>query len=471
MASKVKNRLAVLNVVGLTSDLLKRGLPRLNQLADQGVSRLIQPALPAVTCTAQSNYLTGHPPSQHGIVANGWYHRELAEVQFWKQPNQIVQAPKIWERLKASDPAFTCAQLFWWYNMYASVDFSITPRPMYPADGRKVFDIYTSPADIGPAIQKDLGIFPFPTFWGPVAGVDSPQGPPEAVSDWIARAARWIEERHRPDLHLIYLPHLDYNLQRLGPDDPQILADLTLVDDLVVDLIEDLEARGVSSLILSEYGITPVRHAIHLNRFFRQQGWLTIKEELGKELIDFGASEVFAVCDHQVAHVYLKDPSKRSTIRPMLETMEGIAMIWEEPEKKAHGMDHGRAGDLVVFARDWAWFTYYYWEEDQRAPDFARCVDIHRKPGYDPVELFMDPTLRWPRLKVAWRLLQKELGMRMLMDVIPLDASLVKGSHGTLPDEQVNYPMMLSSDPVFDGADRPLESTEIASLIERFFVS
>ena len=198
---------------------------------------------------------------------------------------------------------------------------------------------------------------------------------------------------------------------------------------------------------------------------------MTIKEELGKELIDFGASEVFAVCDHQVAHVYLKDPSKRSTIRPMLETMEGIAMIWEEPEKKAHGMDHGRAGDLVVFARDWAWFTYYYWEEDQRAPDFARCVDIHRKPGYDPVELFMDPTLRWPRLKVAWRLLQKELGMRMLMDVIPLDASLVKGSHGTLPDEQVNYLMMLSSDPVFDGADRPLESTEIASLIERFFVS
>jgi predicted AlkP superfamily pyrophosphatase or phosphodiesterase len=471
MTQHSRKRLAVINVVGLTADLLGRGLPRLNALSQRGCLRTIQPALPAVTCTAQSDYLTGLRPSQHGIVANGWYHRELAESHFWKQPNQTVRAPKVWERLRPAIKGFTCAKLFWWYNMYASVDYSITPRPMYPADGRKVFDIYTAPRDIGPAIQADLGVFPFPTFWGPVAGVTSPQGPPEAVSDWIARAARWVEARHHPDLHLIYLPHLDYNLQRLGPRAPAIDQDLARVDQIVGDLVADLSHSGVESLILSEYGITEVSKALHLNRALREKGWLSIKEELGKELIDFGASRAFAICDHQVAHVYVNDPTILNQVRALIESIDGVRMIWGDEEKRQHGLDHERSGELVVFSHDWAWFTYYYWLEDARAPDFARCVDIHRKPGYDPVELFMDPQLRFPRLKVAWRLLQKKIGLRMLMDVIPLDASLVRGSHGTLPDDPAHYPILLSSDPVFDGAQDQIASTDIASLIEGFFLS
>src|SRR5881394_4111762 len=210
-------RLAVLNIVGLTESLIGPHAPKISAFLKCGSRARIVPAFPAVTCTAQSNYLTGKTPAGHGIVANGWYNRELAEVQFWKQSNHLVQGRKIWEELRALDPTFTCAKLFWWYNMYSSADYSITPRPIYPADGRKVFDIHTWPYSIRTEIKKDLGEFPFPAFWGPAAGVDTPQGSADAASRWIADSVKWIEHSYQPTLSLVYLPHLDYNLQRRGP--------------------------------------------------------------------------------------------------------------------------------------------------------------------------------------------------------------------------------------------------------------
>jgi predicted AlkP superfamily pyrophosphatase or phosphodiesterase len=462
-------RLAAINVVGLTADLIDRGMPRIKALTQQGGVSRIDPALPALTCTAQSNYVTGSHPSTHGIVANGWYNRDLAEVQFWKQPNQLVQAPKIWDELKQQNPEFTCAKLFWWYNMYSNADFSITPRPMYPADGRKFFDIYSWPYEIRPEITKELGPFPFPTFWGPAAGVQTPQGAPDAVSRWIANSAKWMESHHKPSLNLIYLPHLDYNLQRLGPNHPDIAEDLKRIDDIVGDLVDFLVGQGVDSLILSEYGITEVKKAIHLNRLFRDQGWLILKEELGHELIDFGASKVFAVADHQVAHIYIQDETMTHQVRTLLETVEGVDWVWGAEDKAKHGIDHERSGDLVVFSKDWAWFTYYYWMDDQKAPDFARCVDIHRKPGYDPVELFLDPALKFPKLKIAWRLLQKKLGFRMLMDVIPLDANLVKGSHGTRPEDDRHFPVILSNASGLIPEGECMSSVRVAEVIKSYF--
>src|SRR5947207_1029950 len=211
------NRTVIINVVGLTESLIGPHTPKIAGFLKNGAKAHIIPAFPAVTCTAQSNYLTGKLPAGHGIVANGWYNRELAEVQFWKQSNHLVQGRKIWDDLRASDPRFTCANLFWWFNMYSSVDYSITPRPMYPADGRKVFDIHAWPYSIRSEIKKDLGEFPFPGFWGPAAGVETPQGPADAASRWIAESAKWIENKYQPTLSLVYLPHLDYNLQRHGP--------------------------------------------------------------------------------------------------------------------------------------------------------------------------------------------------------------------------------------------------------------
>jgi len=463
-------RTAVINVVGLTEALIGPHTPRLAQFAQRGALARIPPAFPAVTCTAQSTYLTGKTPAEHGIVGNGWYNRELAEVQFWKQSNRLVHGEKIWDELRAREAGCTCAKLFWWYNMYSSADYSITPRPIYPADGRKVFDIYTWPFAIRTEIKRELGEFPFPTFWGPAAGVQSPQGAPDAASRWIAESAKWIENKFAPTLNLIYLPHLDYNLQRHGPlspltrpsdtlsppdgerdgvrggyeINPVIIPDLRAIDAIVGDLIDFFERRSVQVVLLSEYGITNVEMPVHLNRLFRQQGWLAIKEELGLELLDCGASKVFAVADHQVAHIYLNDPSLESSVRKLLEKSDAAETILGKTGKAAAGIDHPRAGDLIAIAKENTWFTYYYWFEDFVAPDFARTVDIHRKPGYDPVELFLDPQLKLPKLKIARRLLQKKLGFRMLMDVIPLDASLVKGSHGRRPSNQLDWPVFIT---------------------------
>lgn len=491
-------RTAVINVVGLTESLLGPHTPKINAFRQAGALAHIVPAFPGVTCTAQSNYLTGKPPSQHGIVANGWYNRELAEVQFWKQSNHLVHAPKIWEGLRARHPDFTCAKLFWWYNMYSTADYSITPRPMYPADGRKVFDIYTAPASIRTDIKRDLGGFPFFGFWGPAAGVDTPQGSADCVSCWIAGSAKWIEAEHQPTLSLIYLPHLDYNLQRHGPFtvaanvssrresrggsgpelprsgershiiNPAIIRDLQQIDAIVGNLLDFYRQRSVQVILLSEYGITPVDQPIHLNRLFREKGWLTIKEELGLELLDCGACKVFAVADHQIAHIYLNDLSLETAVRKLLEQTPGIQQVMGKAEKAAAGIDHARAGDLIAVAAENAWFTYYYWLDDRLAPDFARCVDIHRKPGYDPVELFLDPAIPLVKLKILRRLLQKKLGFRMLMDVIPLDATLVKGSHGCRPVSVKDFPVIITQhSPTLPATQ--IQSTEVCQVIQRHF--
>lgn len=488
-------RTAVINVVGLTESLLGPHLPRITAFARRGAQATIRPAFPAVTCTAQADYLTGVPPARHGIVGNGWYHRELAEVQFWKQSDRLVGARKLWEDLRGQDRRFTCAKLFWWFNMYSTADFTITPRPLYPADGRKVFDIYTWPFSLRPEIKADLGEFPFAAFWGPAAGRCSPQGAPDAASRWIAESAHWIEDRHQPTLSLIYLPHLDYNLQRFGPRltataagtrsaadgkpvlvspphaggcdlNPAILPDLQAIDAIVGDLLDFFQKRGVRVVLLSEYGLTPVSRPVHLNRVFRREGWLAIKKELGLEILDCGASRAFAVADHQVAHIYLNDPSLATTVRSLLEQQAGIEAILGPAEKAAAGMDHSRAGDLIAVAAEDAWFTYYYWLDDAVAPDFARTVDIHRKPGYDPVELFLDPACRFIQAKIAWRLLQKKLGFRMLMDVVPLDAGLVQGSHGRRPADPADWPLLVSSEAALL-SERQLDSTAVYSVLRR----
>ena len=487
-------RLAVINVVGLTESLIGEHTPRIANFRSDGAVATIVPAFPAVTCTAQSNYLTGATPAQHGIVGNGWYQRELAEVQFWKQSNHLVQADKIWDELRARVPNFSCAKIFWWFNMHSGADYSITPRPLYPADGRKIFDIYTWPYSIRTEIKKDLGEFPFFGFWGPAAGIKTPQGSADCATRWIAESAKWIETKYSPTLNLIYLPHLDYNLQRYGPVvvgdevtslttkignrkseignksepphvgsykiNPAVIPDLHAIDAIVGDLIQFFGQRGVQVVLLSEYGITNVNSPVHLNRIFREQGWLTVKNELGLEILDAGASRVFAVADHQAAHVYLNYPSLEKSVREVLERTPGVGEILGKTEKIAAGIDHPRAGDLIAVAKENAWFTYYYWLDDSRAPDFARTVDIHRKPGYDPVELFLDPNIPLPKLKIAWRLLQKRLGFRMLMDVIPLDATLVKGSHGRCPAEKKDWPLFISERPELLGA-KEIASTDV----------
>ena len=453
-------RRAVLNVVGLSARDIESGLmPRLAARVRRGAWTKVKPAFPAVTCTAQSDYLTGVRPSQHGIVANGWYDRALSEVHFWKQSNRLVQAPKVWEVIRKQRPSFKTANCFWWYNMGTSADLSVTPRPIYQADGGKIFDIASFPSKLRPALKEALGEFPFHTFWGPRAGIEATQ--------WIAHAACWIEEKEKPDLNLVYLPYLDYDLQRSGPKDERSLQARRRMDDLVCDCAERLESQGVEVMILSEYGITEVHRAVPLNRYLRQQGWVEIKEECGRETLDVMNSQAFAVVDHQVAHIVVQNKTILPAVKSFLATIPGVEQVLDQAEQAKYGLQHERSGDLVVVADRESWFSYYWWENDHQAPDFARTVDIHRKPGYDPAELFVDPALFSPSLKTGWFLLKKKLRMRALLELTPLNPSAVRGSHGRIPEDSLDWPVCITQ--AKTTLPPEISSTQVFDLIKSGF--
>lgn len=445
----------VLNVVGLTPGLLQHA-PNLHALARGGAVRPLTTVLPAVTTTVQSTLLTGLLPRDHGIVANGWYFRELSEIWFWRQSNRLVGGEKVWEAAKRRDPSFTCAKLFWWYNMYSSADIAITPRPMYLADGRKLPDIHTHPAGLRDELLGSLGEFPLFRFWGPGADIES--------SRWIALSALHVLEQQRPTLTLVYLPHLDYDLQRFGPNHPGIPAQVAAVDALCGPLIEKARALGAQVVVLSEYGITEVSRPIHINRALREAGWLKVRTERGRELLDAGASDAFAVADHQLAHVYVSRPELVPEVAACLKSLPGVETVLDDRGKQAAGLDHPRSGELVAIACAESWFTYYHFLDDARAPDFARTVEIHRKPGYDPAELLFDPKIRLPKLAVATRLARKALGMRYLMDVIGLDATVVRGSHGRPTNREEDGPLFITTAPELL-ADGPVPATSVKQLL------
>jgi len=453
--------LLVINIVGLTPSLLGEHTPNLNQLINEGYLANLSGVFPAVTCTAQATMLTGAMPNQHGIVANGWYFRDLAEIGFWKQSNHLIQSEQVWDKLKSQNSDFSCAQMFWWYNMYANVDQSVTPRPIYPADGRKIPGIYSNPSNLGSQLEKSLGDFPMFNFWGPTADIRS--------SQWIADAAIEVWKQNQPDLEFVYLPHLDYNLQRLGPQHPDIWQDVKKIDAIAGQLISAAKARQGNILIVSEYGIEPAYGVVHINQILRDNGYISVRETLGWDMLDCGASRAFAVADHQAAHIYIQNPNDIPAVKKLLQTVDGIEFVLDDAEKKQWGIDHPRSGELVAVAAQNHWFTYYYWQDEAKAPDFARTVDIHRKPGYDPVELFVDPDLKIPKLKIGFNVLKKKLGFRMLMDVIPLKPELVKGTHGRTPSlsDKSDGPLLIGSNKKF--AVDQCAMTDIKSLILRHF--
>jgi predicted AlkP superfamily pyrophosphatase or phosphodiesterase len=448
----------VLLVVGLTPRHLGPDTPRLTAFARAGTMRPLETVTPAVTCTVQATFMTGGLPRDHGIVANGWLFRDLMEVWLWRQSNRLVAGEKIWEAGKRRDPAFTTANLFWWYNIGASHDIGVTPRPIYKSDGRKLPDCYTQPLELREELTRELGPFPLFHFWGPATSI--------ASSRWIADAALHVRRTRSPTLTLVYLPHLDYDLQRFGPGHPRIAASLREVDAVAGDIIADAQRDGARVIVLSEYGITPVSTPVHVNRALREAGLLSVRVEDGGELLDIPQSKAFAVADHQLAHIYVRESQMIPEVKRIIASLVGVEQVLDRAGQGGIGLDHPRSGELVAIARADAWFTYYYWRDDRNAPDFARLVEIHRKPGYDPVELFLDPAIRFPKLAVAWRLAARRLGFASLMGVIPLDATLVKGSHGRPADDAADGPVFVSSESRLL-ADGPIAATDVKSAVLR----
>lgn len=451
----------VINVVGLTKRLIGEHTPFIRSFLEKGNYNFIRPVLPAVTCSAQSTYLTGKWPSEHGIVGNGWYFKDECEVKFWRQSNHLVQQPKIWDDLKATDSNFTCANHFWWYNMYSTADYSITPRPNYLADGRKIPDIYSQPAGLRDTMQERLGTFPLFEFWGPKTTINS--------SQWIANAAIATDVLHDPTLSFIYLPHLDYNLQRYGLDFDIIGKDLKEIDAVVKQLVQHYENKDTNIILLSEYGITNVHRPIHLNRVLRENGYLKIRVERGLELLDAGVSDAFAVADHQIAHVYVKASARLVDVKKLIAAQPGVEKVLSGEEIAQHNLQHDRCGDLVVVADKDSWFTYYFWLDDAKAPDYARMVDIHKKPGYDPVEMMTDPKDKLVMAKVVAKLIKKKLGFRTVMDIIPIDAMLIKGSHGRIPEDKDDYPILISNHSK-EPKDAVLVATDVYHVIKNHVV-
>jgi len=432
--------LVVILAVGLTRKLLPHA-PRLAALAQRGWARDLREILPAVTCSAQATLLTGKQPSQHGVVGNGWLFRDTQEVRFWQQSNSLIQAEPLYttarREAEARGKTFRAAKLFWQLNQGADVAISVTPKPYYGADGSKAFGIYGTPPGLTEQLEAKLGKFPFPSFWGPTAGLPS--------SDWIARCAAKVIEQEHPDLTLVYLPHLDYDPQRLGPsraDMPRLVREL---DQAAAPLLDAAQGAGAGVWVVSEYGLVDAPQPVLINRRLRQAGFLSVRPGPFGEILDTFGSRAFAVCDHQLAHVYVASAADIPRVRETLAATPGIGRLIAGEERASIGLDHPRSGEIIALAKPDSWFAYPFWLDPSGEPDYARTIDIHRKPGYDPCELFFDPDLTWAKGRAIRRLIQKKLGFRTLFDVVPVDATLVRGSHGLTTDS--DRPLLIGDGP------------------------
>ncbi len=435
--------IVLINAVGLTPRLLEHA-PRLQALAATGWYTDMPEVLPAVTCTAQATLLTGELPNKHGVVANAWLHHSTNEVRFWQQCNRLIQAEPIYEtarvRAKERGKEFKSAKLFWWFNQGAAVDISVTPKPHYAVNGDKAFGVSGTPPGLAEGLEKSFGPFPFPAFWGPMAGAKCTQ--------WIANAAAHVVTFERPDLTLVYLPHLDYDPQRFGPKGCDVPKCVKELDDACASILVAAQSVGAQVWVVSEYGHCDVTRPVYLNRALREAGLLEVRGGPFGEQLDLYGSRAFAVVDHQLAHVYVRASEDVAHVRAVLAAVPGVAKLYAGEERAEIHLNHDRSGELVLLSEPDAWFAYPFWLDDALAPDYARAVAIHAKPGFDPCELFFDPKLRFPKLRVARRLAQKKLGFRTTFDVVPLDASIVRGSHGLAAADPLDRPILIGHGPM-----------------------
>ncbi len=428
-------KLAVLNVVGLTPSLIGADTPHLAALAAEHGARPLAGGFPGLTLSAQATMLTGLPPARHGIVGNGWLFRDTMEPRFWQQSRALVTGEFFYE--KAQRAGARVANLFWWFNQGCTADFSLTPKPYYSCDGNKAFGVHGSPEGFPAEVEAELGSFPFPAFWGPQAGA--------AATEWIARATVYTIRKHAPELVLTYLPHLDYDLQRFGGTGPHLAQNLRTIDRLAGLVIEAARERGYEVVVVSEYGIRDVNRPVNINLILREAGLLTVRPGPFGEILETFQSRSFAVTDHQLAHIYVRNPADLPAVQALLLRTPGIAAVLDRPAQAACGMDHPRTGELLALAEPESWFTWYYSSDPRRAPDFAATVDIHRKPGYDPAELFYDRSRPLPKFRAGLALLRKKLGFRYRFAVISTDPALVRGSHGLPPARPEDGAVLISS--------------------------
>ena len=428
----------LLDVVGLEQKHLDPGLlPNISKITENGEMGKLEPTFPAVTCSVQASILSGKYPREHGIISNGLYDSSAFNVSFWEQSSSLVQSQRVWDTVRQKNTMKT-AVLFWQNTMYAISDIVVTPRPIH-LDDKMVMWCYSKPVGYYEELKEKFGEFNLASYWGPLASPKS--------SEWIANAAEYTLESERPNFLFVYIPHVDYSAQRFGKEGVQVRDDLKKADEIVGRLVQKATTLGIRDetqfIILSEYAFNDVNGAVPLNLLLRDAGLLSIRTIQEKEYLDFEYSKAFAMVDHQVAHIYIKNGYEKEA-RSVLEKTSGVDMVLDGNGKKDLAIDHERSGDLIAIAAKDKWFSYYWWYDEGKAPDFAHKVDIHRKPGYDPVELFIDPKTK----------------------SIPLDTSLVKGSHGRSVNLQTEEGLAFYASSKRHGIISELGSTRCVDIIK-----
>ena len=444
----MSDHVILLSVPGLRPQDLA-AMPNLSKLVAGGDSAALVPSFPCVTWPVQANMLTGKLPAEHGVIANGFYWREKHEVEMWTAWNEKIQQPQIWDLLhnnptRQRGTSLTSAVWFPMLSKGCGADYICMPAPIHNPDGSESLWCYTKPVELYGTLRDTFGHFPLMNFWGPLANIKS--------TAWIADSAGWAMQQYRPNFFYIYLPQLDYAAQKAGPDSEAALKAVKELDDVLGKLASTATAAygdgNVLWLVASEYVITPVDHVAYPNRVLREAGLLTIANDGSGELIDFASTPAWALVDHQLSHVFVKDRDAAtiSRVADFFRKQPGIAEVLAGDERKEYSLDHERAGDVVLISTPNSWQAYYYWLDDANAPKFARTVDIHNKPGYDPVELHFDFATK----------------------SIPLDAALIKGSHGVPATTDAQRGILLSSQRgTF--VERPMADTDVCDLVLRQF--
>jgi predicted AlkP superfamily pyrophosphatase or phosphodiesterase len=433
----------LLSIPGLRGQDLA-SMPRLRSLTENGDRAELVAGFPAVTCPVQANMTTGLAPSEHGVVANGFFWRAAGQVEMWTSPNDCVEQPQLWDILHDKASGVTSAVWFPLHAKHCDADYVCTPAPIHNPDGSESLWCYTKPESLYGELVAELGHFPLQHFWGPMANVKS--------TAWIVSSAISAAKRFRPNLFYVYLPQLDYAAQKFGPDSPEAARAVVELDGEIGRMIDGFATayEGAAPLWLaaSEYVITPVDHVLYPNRVLRDAGLLQVRSSEAGEGIDFAASEAWALVDHQFSHVFVRDGGAKiiDRVAELLRNQPGVAEVFDPRTAPQYDLAHPRSGELVVVSEPTSWQAYYWWTDDREAPSFARTVDIHRKPGYDPVELFFDPVAKG----------------------IPLNATLVKGSHGAPPTHVSQRGVLLSSQRgVF--VEGPTADTDVADIVLRQF--
>ncbi len=392
----------LVSIPGLRAEDLA-DMPNLRKLADRGSVASLTASFPCVTCPVQANLTTGVGPDVHGVIANGFFYRDKGEVELWTAWNECIEAPQIWDMLHKADSSITSAVWFPMHSKGAGADYICTPAPIHNPDGSESLWCYTKPESLYGELRDEFGHFPLMNFWGPLANIK--------CSDWIIDSAIKAANDFQPQFFYIYITHLDYAAQKTGPNSPEALQAVIDLDASLGRMIDGFAAAGMNDihwLFASEYVIDEVNSVAYPNRILREAGLLHLVEEEGLENLVPGESAAWAMVDHQLAHLFVKNAEDIETVANLFRDHPLVEEVLTGTDRGKYKLDHPRSGEVVLISKPDAWFAYYWWNDDAKAPKFARTVDIHRKPGYDPVEMFIE----------------------MPAKATPLDATLVKGSHG-----------------------------------------